>query len=430
MKTTALLSFYANEGKKVSRKSWGEFKTQIFDIALPVCWRTTLKTSICQLKMLPTKSFVQFSTRGRTLQSMVNFDTTTSLPNNALAEYIVIGLPTHLRGKANEWELLEANPFDYPHFEKRLTLFNQIIKEQSSNQPSRTAPLSQPTNCSPDEVAWWVHTFLNSQGRCHFCKKTCGSLPGRCPNQMDKKWVDIPTSFVTPPKPADYKRPRAHDPPPSPAGRPTQPPAGRPPHWAATITAVDKHPATDVDSEETESFPPPSFKSDDTQLSVVSVREADSVNAVQLAKDNCLAPKFCTGNLAHLVDWHEMAAIKEDLYFPSIPSRLPILSPASPQPPYQPHPATVPPPPPDASPVQVSAPPPADSPLRPTKQPPIKPCPIAPPPQPSASPFPTHAYHITPLSFSTTRPTDSPLPPNFSSFSSSFSPSMGFSFCF
>ncbi|KNF05483.1 hypothetical protein PSTG_01294 [Puccinia striiformis f. sp. tritici PST-78] len=211
MKTTALLSFYANEGKKVSRKSWGEFKTQIFDIALPVCWRTTLKTSICQLKMLPTKSFVQFSTRGLTLQSMVNFDTTTSLPNNALAEYIVIGLPTHLRGKANEWELLEADPFDYPHFEKRLTLFNQIIKEQSSNQPSRTAPLSQPTNCSPDEV----DAFLDLQGWCHFCKKNCGSLRGRCPNQMDKKWVDIPTSFVTPPKPADYKQPRAHDPPPN-----------------------------------------------------------------------------------------------------------------------------------------------------------------------------------------------------------------------
>ncbi|KNF02081.1 hypothetical protein PSTG_04579 [Puccinia striiformis f. sp. tritici PST-78] len=77
MKTTALLSFYANEGKKFSGKSWEEFKTRIFDIALPVRWRTTLKTSIRRLKMLPTESFVQHSTRGRTLQSMVNFDATT-----------------------------------------------------------------------------------------------------------------------------------------------------------------------------------------------------------------------------------------------------------------------------------------------------------------------------------------------------------------
>ncbi|POW03012.1 hypothetical protein PSHT_11866 [Puccinia striiformis] len=204
---------------------------------------------------------------------MVNFDATTSLPIDALGEYIVIGLPTHLRGKANEWELLEADPFDYPHFEKRLTLFDQIIKEQSSNQPSRTAPSSQPTNCSPDEV----DAFLDLQGICQ---------------QPTSTYKQVPSAIFTP----------------NPAGRPTQPPAGRPPHWAATITAVDKHPATDVDSEETESFPPPSFESDDTHLSVISVQEADSVGAGQLAKDNRLAPEFCTGDLAHSV-----SAIKEDL---------------------------------------------------------------------------------------------------------------------
>ncbi|POW09438.1 hypothetical protein PSTT_06811 [Puccinia striiformis] len=154
--------------------------------------------------------------------------------------------------------------------------------------------------------------------RCHFCKKNCGSLPGRCPNQIDKKWVDIPTSFVTPPKPADYRRPRALDAPPNPAGRPTQPPAGRPPHRAATVAAVDELPIPAAANEEFESFPPPTFE--DAELSVINAREIDTVDAVQLNEDDRLAPEFCTGDLAHNLDWREMAAIQEDMYVSPTPS--------------------------------------------------------------------------------------------------------------
>ncbi|KAI7964124.1 hypothetical protein MJO29_004551 [Puccinia striiformis f. sp. tritici] len=311
LKTTALLSFYSNEGKQFAEKSWDEFKKRLFEVALPVRWRTTLKTSVRQLKMSATESFVDFSTRGRTLQAMINFDAASNLPDEALAEYIVIGLSVELRGKANKWELLEASLFNYPHFEKRLAAFDEILEEQAPSRPSRPTAPSQSSIRPPDEVAWRVHSFLDSQGRCHFCKKTCGSLPGRCPHPMDKKWVDFPTSFVTPPKPADYKRPRAHDPAPNSAGRPTQPPAGRPFTRAATVAAVDEAPVPDAPIEEFESFPPPAFE--DAELSVIGERTIDTVDAVQLQEEDHLAPEFCTGDLTQTVDWRELAAVQEDI---------------------------------------------------------------------------------------------------------------------
>ncbi|POW16590.1 hypothetical protein PSHT_06630 [Puccinia striiformis] len=311
LKTTALLSFYANEGKDFAEKTWEEFKKRLFEVALPVRWRTTLKTSVRQLKMSATESFVDFSTRGRTLQAMINFDAASNLPDEALAEYVVIGLSVELRGKANEWELLEANPFNYPHFEKRLAAFDEILKEQAPAHPPRVTVPSPSSVRPPDEVAWRVHSFLDSQGRCHFCKKTCGSLPGRCPHPMDKKWVDIPTSFVTPPKPADYKRPRAHDPAPTSAGRPTQPLAGRPFARAATVAAVDESPVPDTLAEEFESFPPPAFEN--AELSVISEQTIDTVDAVQLHKEDHLAPEYCTGDLTQTVDWRELAAVQEDV---------------------------------------------------------------------------------------------------------------------
>ncbi|KAI9604094.1 hypothetical protein H4Q26_003706 [Puccinia striiformis f. sp. tritici PST-130] len=137
--------------------------------------------------------------------------------------YIVIGLPTDLCGKANEWELLDANPFEYPHFEKRLISFNQILKEQALDRPSRPPPSSQPVAC-----------------------------------------------------------------------------------------------LTPAANEEFESFPPPTFE--DAELSVINAREIDTVDAVQLNEDDRLAPEFCTGDLAHNLDWREMAAIQEDMYVSPTPS--------------------------------------------------------------------------------------------------------------
>ena len=84
------------------------------------------------------------------------------------------------------------------------------------------------------DTVWRLHAYLDSVGLCHFCKKHCGSAHRACPNPMDKSRVEIPASFVPPPKPADYTPPVAwtskNSGPaktnPSTAGRPIGRPAG------------------------------------------------------------------------------------------------------------------------------------------------------------------------------------------------------------
>ncbi|KNE88527.1 hypothetical protein PSTG_18067, partial [Puccinia striiformis f. sp. tritici PST-78] len=171
LKTTALLSFYSNEGKDLAEKTWDEFKERLFKVALPVRWRTTLKTLVRQLKMSTSESFVDFSTRGRTLQAMINFDAASNLPDEALAEYIVLGLSVELRGKANEWELLEANPFKYPHFEKRLAAFDEILKEQAPPVLLALLPHLNPV-CVPRTTSPGVSTpSLTPRGAVTFARR-------------------------------------------------------------------------------------------------------------------------------------------------------------------------------------------------------------------------------------------------------------------
>ncbi|KNE87248.1 hypothetical protein PSTG_19371, partial [Puccinia striiformis f. sp. tritici PST-78] len=65
-------------------------------------------------------------------------------------------------------------------------------------------------------------------GLCRFCRKQCGSTVGNCSGQIDRSFLHIPSSFVAPPKPADWKPPAPRGTTSSTAGKPTQPPAGRP----------------------------------------------------------------------------------------------------------------------------------------------------------------------------------------------------------
>ncbi|PLW52600.1 hypothetical protein PCANC_14040 [Puccinia coronata f. sp. avenae] len=51
-------------------------------------------------------------------------------------------------------------------------------------------------------------------------------MPGNCPSSLNRAYIDIPPSFVTPSKPANYKPPKAWPPSSSGAGKPTQSPAG------------------------------------------------------------------------------------------------------------------------------------------------------------------------------------------------------------
>ncbi|OAV95978.1 hypothetical protein PTTG_03222 [Puccinia triticina 1-1 BBBD Race 1] len=142
MKDTNLLSFYANKSPKYSGKTWNEFRARLFKFALPTKWHTELKQSVNQLKMVVTETFLEFSTRARTIQSLLNFDKHT----------------------LDDFNLAKA-------------------------------PLACLTSFSI--------------GKCHFCKKHCGSPVGACPGPIDQTRVELPSSFVTPPKPANYIGPNA-----------------------------------------------------------------------------------------------------------------------------------------------------------------------------------------------------------------------------
>ncbi|KAH9452486.1 hypothetical protein Pst134EB_016438 [Puccinia striiformis f. sp. tritici] len=250
-----LLDFYASKGVSYIGRSWNEFKSRLFEVALPQRWCTTLKTKLRKLTLGPSESFITYSGCAQTLQSLINFDEKsdvstakiepsagfTQLSDFDLAEYVVSGLSEELNAEVVKFALLDATPFIYSVFEKRVACFDEVTIRKPIPRSQRTASSGRPTSpSSPDPVVWRVHAFLNWQGQCHHCKTTCGSAPGTCTIPLSKRWVEIPASFQTPPRPDNYQQPKAHGPSPTTAGKPTHPPAGRPPHRSASLAAIDE----------------------------------------------------------------------------------------------------------------------------------------------------------------------------------------------
>ncbi|KAH9454285.1 hypothetical protein Pst134EB_014379 [Puccinia striiformis f. sp. tritici] len=234
-----ILRFYANESSKYLTGSWESFKTRMFQVALPLNWRMELKQQIHRLSMLPGESFLSYSTRARTLQSSANFDATeaASLDDFDLAQFVIFGLPQSLQDRITELEIMNKAPFEYSWFEQRVgASFNASRGTTTTTAPTRSTSATLST--SRDDFIWRVHAWLDSRGECHFCKKTCGNAAGACPGPINKKYLPIPDSFVTPPKPVNYSPPRAWSSPSSAPGRPTNPPAGRPSTRAATVAGV------------------------------------------------------------------------------------------------------------------------------------------------------------------------------------------------
>jgi hypothetical protein len=235
---TNLLAFYANESRRFVNKSWEEFQARMFSFALPPLWQTDLKKQIRHLAMRDTKTFMGYSTRARTLQHMLNFEKE-SISDFELAEYLTFGLTSDLEACVDDHQLLRAVPFVYSNFESRVAgFFRGVSKSTPTNRPRANSP-SPPSGRTPcKDFIWRIHAYLDSQGRCHFCKKTCGSMAGACPGPVDRSLIEIPPSFKAPPKPANYIPPKAWGGSQKTAGKPVQPPAGRAPGRAATVAAV------------------------------------------------------------------------------------------------------------------------------------------------------------------------------------------------
>ncbi|PLW31516.1 hypothetical protein PCASD_20617 [Puccinia coronata f. sp. avenae] len=237
---TNLQSFYANKANSFLNKSWEEFKTRIFDFALPTNWRLGLQRQIRKLDMTPAEIFLEYSTRARTLQSLFNFNAvgTSRLGDLQLAQFVVYGLPNPLQDCINERQLLETIPFNYGPFEKQANAsFLTLQRPVELVTTSRSTPNALST-LGRNEFIWRVHAYLDSQGLCHFCKKHCGNAAGDCPGLIDRSHIIIPSTFQTPTKPIDYVAPRAWNKPAASPGRSLQPPAGRPPIRAASVAGI------------------------------------------------------------------------------------------------------------------------------------------------------------------------------------------------
>ncbi|PLW12537.1 hypothetical protein PCASD_24919 [Puccinia coronata f. sp. avenae] len=237
---TNLQLFYANNAAGFLNRLWEEFKARLFDSALPSNWRSGLQRQVCKLDMSPAETFLEYSTRARTLQSLFNFDATNNsrLGNLQLAQFLVYGLPESLQDWINKHQLLKTVPFAYRPFEKQAK--SSFLALQ---RPAETPPASRPVSNAPpslprDKFIWRVHSYLDSQGLCHFCKKHCGSVAGACPGPLNRAHIDIPSSFQAPPKPSDYNAPRAWSRTTAAPGKPTQAPAGRPATCAASVAGI------------------------------------------------------------------------------------------------------------------------------------------------------------------------------------------------
>jgi hypothetical protein len=237
---TNLQSFYANEASSFLAKSWDEFKIRMFDFALPTNWRSGLQRQVRKLEMSQAETFLEYSTRARTLQSLFNFDASeaSKLGDLQLAQFILYGLPDALQDRINERQLLEVAPFNYGPFEKQANASFLALHRPTETHTSVKNTPSAPSTLARDEFVWRVHSYLDSQGLCHFCKKHCGNASGACPGPIDRSCIDIPSSFATPIKPADYVAPRAWSRPAAAPGKSTQAPARRPPTRAASVAGV------------------------------------------------------------------------------------------------------------------------------------------------------------------------------------------------
>ncbi|OAV96734.1 hypothetical protein PTTG_12500 [Puccinia triticina 1-1 BBBD Race 1] len=243
---TNLLAFYTNESPKFEGKPWDEFKARLFEFCLPEDWRADIRRSIVQLKMLPSESFLEFSNRARTLQSLVNFETA-SFEDFDLAEFIALSLPHALQVKVREFQLLKKKPFNFGEFECRVNGFYVDMPRPRTIPSHSSSTLPPQDNGVLSPYLWRLFSYLDSIGKCHYCKTYCGNTAGACPRPLDQNKIHIAPSFSIPPQPTNYVAPRAWPNAQGPSsGKPTSPTAGRPTGRPAGVAGVsNKAPAFD-----------------------------------------------------------------------------------------------------------------------------------------------------------------------------------------
>jgi hypothetical protein len=163
IRETNTLAFYASLIDTLVTGTWENFKAAMFDFALPPLWRTTLRRKIHKLCLGNTESFIVYSNRARTLQSMVNFETVT-ITDFDLAEWVTFGVSPELRALITNHQVLRASPFTYSAFEQRVAEFYDGLPKRPTTKPGSTSktPATTSNPVAKEQTIWCIHAFLDS----------------------------------------------------------------------------------------------------------------------------------------------------------------------------------------------------------------------------------------------------------------------------
>jgi hypothetical protein len=138
--TTAL---YPNGFEGFLGKPWSAFRKELITFALPPMWRTTLRAKYKYLRMTTSESFLTYSTRSRTLQSMLNFDVEKEIISDFdLAELMTLGMPDNLQTDVHNHQLLLQAPFVFSNFKSRASGFWDGIVKQSPGRHKPNPPVA------------------------------------------------------------------------------------------------------------------------------------------------------------------------------------------------------------------------------------------------------------------------------------------------
>lgn len=152
------------------------------------------------------EDFKAYSTRARSIQNLINFNKV-RLSDHQLAKFVEYGMIEELKTAVDLWDLTaDTADFQYQTFEQRciklydsMVASKQIVSKAKNNpQPasSSTTPSAPRLTCTPrlsdDEFVWKIHSYLDSVGRCHFCKGYCGSAHRECKGPYVKEKVVFP----------------------------------------------------------------------------------------------------------------------------------------------------------------------------------------------------------------------------------------------
>ncbi|KAA1097799.1 hypothetical protein PGT21_020497 [Puccinia graminis f. sp. tritici] len=133
IRETNTTAFYANRFEKFLGHPWSEFRSKLIKFALPPNWRTTLRGKFKDLRMANSESFLAYSTRSRTLQSMLNFDLEKeAISDFDLAESMTLGSNAELQSEIHNHQLLLQVPFLFSTFENRASGFWDGVVKQSA----------------------------------------------------------------------------------------------------------------------------------------------------------------------------------------------------------------------------------------------------------------------------------------------------------